>query len=242
MSGRKPENRARIEPAAQVAPDRNVRAQSQPHGLLQHVTELGHVLRIRPFPRLLGGARVVEIPVRDQLEVLIGGDQVVTGRHLKHAVEQRANLMASTFHRLRDRFGIPTRRNAGGEQGFHLGSEIQRLVMEGVEQRLDAETIAGSKDRAVLFIPNDEGKFAAQTMETLRSEILVKVERDFAIRARPQPVTGLLELPLDRLVTVELAVRNDVTAAILARDGLFAGRKVDDAEARVTEARPAVGG
>src|SRR5215472_10444597 len=205
------------------------------------MTELGHVLRLRTRWRVLCHPRVVEIPVRDQLKMPIGRDQVVPGRHLEHAVEQCAHLVTSVFDRLCDGLRIPARRNSGRKQCLHLGSEIQGVVVEGVKQGLDPESVTSSKQRAMVVVPDNEGEFSTQLMQALRSEILVEVERYLAVRACAQPMPGSLELALDRLVAVELAVGDDLTAAVLTRNRLSAGREVNDAEPRVSEPHALVG-
>src|SRR5262249_34729976 len=50
-----------------------------------------------------------------------------------------------------------------------------------------------------------------------------------------QPVAAVLEVALDALEVVELAVRDDAQLPVLVRDRLVAGREVDDAEARVPQ-------
>ena len=55
-------------------------------------------------------------------------------------------------------------------------------------------------------------------------------------------MAGLLQFPLDRLVTVKLAVGYDARKLVFARDGLIPRRKVDDAESRVSERYAPVGG
>ena len=54
--------------------------------------------------------------------------------------------------------------------------------MEGVEQRLDAEAVAGRKDSAVGLIPKHKGEFAAQAVQALRAEVFIEVQSDFAVR------------------------------------------------------------
>src|SRR5262249_41482329 len=180
MLCRKAQHGARVEPAAQVARDRHIRAQAKAHRFVEHMTELGYILSIRTLRCLFRHSRVVEVPVRDQLKVLLGREQVVPGRHLKHTIEQRPNLVTAVLDRLGDRVGIPASGNSSRQQCLHLGSEIQRLVVERVEERLDAKAVTSSKEGAMILIPDDEGKFPTQVMEALRSEILVEVERNLA--------------------------------------------------------------
>src|SRR5437773_6687981 len=55
-------------------------------------------------------------------------------------------------------------------------------------------------------------------------------------------MAGLLELALDRLIGVEFAIDDDPCLFVLAGDRLIAGRKIDDAEAGMSERNPPVGG
>ena len=113
--------------------------------------------------------------------------------------------------------------------------------MEGIEQRLDAKAVASREQSTVICIPEDEGEFTTQLMETLRSEVLVEVKRDLAIRAGAQAMSRPFQAPLRGLIAVELAVDDDLTAAIFTRDGLRAGGEIDDAEPRMSETHPSVG-
>src|SRR5689334_11659854 len=78
-------------------------------------------------------------------------------------------------------------------------------------------------------------------MQTMRAEILVEVKRDLAVGPGAQAMTSLLELALDRFVTIELAIADDRRAIVFAGDRLIAGGEIDDAEARVAQTDPAVG-
>ncbi len=95
--------------------------------------------------------------------------------------------------------------------------------MERVEERLDTEAVASGEEGAVSLIPEDEGELAAQAMKTLGTEILIEVQGDFTIGASAQVMPGLFQFALDGFVAVELAIDDDVNAAIFAGDGLVAG-------------------
>ena len=112
--------------------------------------------------------------------------------------------------------------------------------MQGVEERLDAETIARGEEGAVDFVPEDESELAAQAMEACGAEVFVEMQRDLAVGAGAQAVACALRVPAGWLVTVELAVDDDVRAFVLAGDRLVAGGEIDDAEPRVTESNAAV--
>jgi hypothetical protein len=62
MPGGQSDHRARVESAAQIAPNRNVRAQPQAHGLLERVTNGRDVLGRGELTDIARG-RVVEVPM-----------------------------------------------------------------------------------------------------------------------------------------------------------------------------------
>ena len=67
------------------------------------------------------------------------------------------------------------------------------------------------------------------------AEFLVKVQRDLTVRARPEQMPAPLQVASLALEVIELAVDNDMKPFILVRDRLIAGRKVNDAQPRMTE-------
>src|SRR5690349_23505071 len=66
------------------------------------------------------------------------------------------------------------------------------------------------------------------------------MECDFAVRSRAQPMSRLLELPLDLFVSVELAIHNKMDRSVFIRDRLIARSQINDAEPRMTERNAAV--
>ena len=114
--------------------------------------------------------------------MLFRRNQVVAWRDLEYPIKKRAHLMATKLDRVINGLGIPTGGHSGGKQGLDLRRQIQRLLMEGVEQRLDAEPIAGGEDCPVGVIPKYESKFAAQAVQTLRAEVFIEMESNLAVR------------------------------------------------------------
>lgn len=112
--------------------------------------------------------------------------------------------------------------------------------MKGIEERLDTESIARCEESAIALVPENERELTSQVMQTLAAEILVKVKGDFAIGPRAETVTAGLEIALDALVVVELAVDDDVGAVVLRGDGLVAGHEIYDAEPSVAQSDVAI--
>jgi hypothetical protein len=113
--------------------------------------------------------------------------------------------------------------------------------MPGIEQWLNAEAVPRREDVAARLIPEDEGELAAQVMQTLGTEVLVKVKGNLAVGARAKAVAACFQLALDSLKSVEFAIHDDPRPLILAGNGLVAGRNVDDTQPRVAQAHFPVG-
>ena len=242
MFRREAEDGAGVEAAAEIAADGDIGAKTKPHGFLEDVAKFGGVVGIGALRRGGGGAGVVEVPVLVDLNVLVRGEEEVTGRDLKDTVVESAHLRAAGLGGVGKGVCIPAGRDAGGKERFYFGGEVEGFVMEGVEEGLDAEAVASGEEGAVSLIPEDEGELAAQAMKTLGTEILIEVQGDFTIGASAQVMPGLFQFALDGFVAVELAIDDDVNAAIFAGDGLVAGGEVDDAEAGVAQGDFSVGG
>jgi hypothetical protein len=91
-----------------------------------------------------------------------------------------------------------------------------------IEQRFDSKAVARGKDGAASLVPQHKGELAAQPVQALRTKILIKMQGELAIRARAQSMTGCLELALDRLVAIELAIDHDARVTVFAGDRLIA--------------------
>lgn len=108
--------------------------------------------------------------------------------------------------------------------------------MPCIEERLDSEPVARGKESLLLFIPDDEGKLTAQTVQALWADLFIQMQRDLTICTCTQPVTARFKLQPNLFILVKLAIDDDVRAVVFAGDGLVAGGEIDDAQARVAEA------
>src|SRR5687767_3857908 len=106
-------------------------------------------------------------------------------------------------------FGIPPSWHTCGKECLHFRGDKERLIMPCIEQRFNSETIARGKQSTAFFIPQHKGELASQPVQALHAQVLIKMQRNLAIRVCAQSVTGGLELALDRLVIIELAVDHD---------------------------------
>src|ERR1044071_430922 len=124
-----------------------------------------------------------------QLDVLISRDEVMSGGNLEYPIKKCANRMTAVFDAMIDGLRIPLRRDSSRKERLDLRCQVESVLVEGVKQRLNAETIAGSKNCFGGLIPNYKSEFTAQTVQALRAEVLVKMEGNLAIRSSAQTVT-----------------------------------------------------
>jgi len=97
---------------------------------------------------------------------------IVSRRNLENPVIQGTNLVPATLDRVGDGLGIPTSGQPRRKQSFHFRREIERLLVKGVEQRLNPKPVTRGKHHPIRFIPNHKSKLAPQSMQALSANIL----------------------------------------------------------------------
>src|SRR5215469_2193744 len=122
--------------------------------------------------------------------MLVGGDQMMAGRQLINTVIQSAQLVPAKAHCMIDTLLIPACGHARCKKRLDFGSEVKRVLMPGVEERLDAEPVTRSKETAPLVVPNDQGKLATQFMHTLRPELFPQMKRNLTVGARAKAMAA----------------------------------------------------
>jgi hypothetical protein len=181
------------------------------------------VLGLRSYGWRRVERRVVEIPVAQDLRVAAAGEEIVARRHLTDPGEERAVAVHDAVHLLVDALVIPLCRHARREECLRLRGEVQGVTPARVVEGLDPEAITRGEEQAVRLVPEHEGELAAQVSQAVRALLLVEMEDDLAVRARPQPMATIGERALVALVVVELAVHDDVERLVLVGDRLVAG-------------------
>ena len=163
----------------------------------------------------------------------------MTGRKLLDLVEdrgRRGNVEETQvgIHR-REVNGRPNVRVH--QQGLQLRGEEQHAAgAVSVKERLLAQPIASQQELPPAVIPHGEGEHAAQVVEEPGALLLVEVHDHLCVRPRPKAVPPALELGAQFDEVVDLAVQDNPYRAVFIRDGLLAGREIDD---RQTPARQA---
>ena len=82
---------------------------------------------------------------------------------------------------------------AVGEQRLEFGAEEEGAVVEqGVEQRLDAEAVAGEEKRFAVAVPEGKGEHAAETVDAFFAPGFPGVDDDFGVAAGVEGVAERL--------------------------------------------------
>jgi hypothetical protein len=105
--------------------------------------------------------------------VLVGHQHEMPGRDLENALIQRSQLRRAEREVVVDRLFVPPCRHSGGKQRLDLRGQVERVVMPGVEQRLDSEAIARGEEPAAVFVPQQQRKLTAQVLQAVHAEVLV---------------------------------------------------------------------
>src|SRR6185437_16514666 len=183
MPGGETENGTGVKPAREIASDWYVGAETKTNRLFEHVTEFRRVVGVGAR-RDFVGARIVKVPVLIELNVLVCGEEIVSGWNLEDAVIESSALITAHLHGVRHGGLVPARGDTGGEESLDLRCEVEGVVVEGVEERLDAEAIARGEEGAIAMVPEDQGELAAQLVKAFGAEVFVEVKGDLAVGAR----------------------------------------------------------
>jgi hypothetical protein len=151
----------------------------------------------------------------------------VVDRESEQAVAQRERVEAAIEACHRDQ-----------RSGFRGEADAARV--ERVVERLDAERVAGQHQPAPPRVPQGEREHPAQALHEGRGRLLVEVEQDLAVAAGAQPMTAATQPRRLFRCVVDVAVAHGPQAAILVGQRLATAGLVDQRQAPVAEAQPAV--
>ena len=174
-----------------------------------------------------------------ELEATLFADQgVMAGGQLLDVLKSGARRQAGpTGKDLIERQWIESegyRRVRG--QGLDFRSEDEHAIANGVEERTNAHAIAGQKQLALMGVPDGDAELTIETTQAGRAFLFVVVQHDLGVAMRLEAVAAGEEFFAQFGVVEDLTVVNDPVAAVLSRDRLLAGGKIDDAQAGVAEA------
>ena len=205
---------------------------------------LGQLVAQPIGPVLLGRAPVVivargehRLPVLADVDASLAPGQRVPGRQAADAGDNRARRDdASVRKKLAQRLEIGMRLDrARREDRLLLRPEKKAVGGNRIVQGLDAQPVAREHQPPPLRIPQRQAEHAAQMRNEIETVLLVQMHDHLDVRCRRKAVPCGDE-PLAQLdMVVDLAVADDADRAVLVRDRLVAGLKVDDAQAAETE-------
>ncbi len=118
-----------------------------------------------------------------------------------------------------------------------LAREREPCACAAVVERLDPEAVARGEQRSPFRVPDCERPHAVEPLDAARSPFAVAGEQDLRVGLRPEDVTFAAKLLAKLEVVVDLAVEDQLVAAVVARERLEARvGEVDDREPEVAEA------
>src|SRR5215469_5782640 len=115
MSCRQSQDRTRVQSAAEITAHRHICAQTNPYRLFERCPQLGGVIGIGTLKRGRVDRGIVEVPIPMELNMLLGGDQVMSRWNLVNPVKQGAHRMSAKFDGVIDRLRVPAGRDSGGK-------------------------------------------------------------------------------------------------------------------------------
>jgi hypothetical protein len=114
--------------------------------------------------------------------------------------------------------------------------------MNRAEQRLDPEPIAGEEHPVPGTVQDGKGEHAAQAGGHGRTLLLVEVHQHLGVGAAAEGVAPAPKLRSQLRMVIDLAVENDLDAAILVRHRLRTGRRqVQQGEPAMNQLAPGIG-
>src|SRR5205823_8337488 len=127
-------------------------------------------------------------------------------------------------------------RHPGGEERLDLRCEAEPPgAHAAVEERLDAQPVAGEHETLDAAIPDREREHSVQPGHRVGPVLLVEVDDRLAVARRAEPMATRLEGRTELAIVVDLAVAHDPHGACLVLERLRAALHVDDGEPAMPE-------
>jgi hypothetical protein len=117
------------------------------------------------------------------------------------------------------------------QEGAEFRTEDELPVDFGVEQRLFSDPVPRQKELLGAFVPDGEGKHAAQVLGAVSAILVVGVDDGFGVAVGVESVTQLFEFFTQLEIVIDLAVEDYPGTPIEVVDGLLTALEVDNCEA-----------
>ena len=182
---------ARVDPAAQERPERDVGDEPAPDG----VPEVFQQLRRRVGLRQRALGPVVEPPVPLEAHLAVFHQEVVRRRHPPDAGERRPGRRHVVVREVVGQRGQVRPRLEGGvgQEGFRLGGEDDPVAVEPVVQRLLARPVAREQEPAPAAVPEREREHAAEARQAVDAVRGVGRQQHLGVGLRAEPVPARFE-------------------------------------------------
>ena len=227
VAGGQGADRGRVDAAGEQRAQRRVAVEMGGHGLLQRRADASLAAAARA-----GVRREAWPPEADVLRIGAGAhDQRVPRLERPDPGTDRLGRRDVAEREIAAQ-GLGVEVLAGRGQRLALRREAQLLAQARVEERLDAEAVAGQQQRARAAVPGGEGEHPPQPREHLRAVAAEELEQHLGVAGSAQLEAVGLELGAQLAVVVDLAVEDDPAGAVVRRHRLVARRRgVDDRQA-----------
>ena len=238
LPGRDRSDRRRVETAAEIGADLDVRTQPDADRIGEQLLDLVDELVLVRFD----GREVDVPPARLRPGAVRPEHDVVRRRQLTDPDERRAVRQG----RPRDeRVGDPDRvelaRRCGvAEQRLGLGREADVAVVLREEERTHAEAVARQQRLARLPVPDRDREVSVEALEAADAPLRVGLRDHLGVGGGREPASEPFQLGAQFDVVVDLAVLHHPVARALVAQRLVAALEVDDREARVGHAEAPV--
>ncbi|OPY92695.1 MAG: hypothetical protein A4E73_00872 [Syntrophaceae bacterium PtaU1.Bin231] len=120
-----------------------------------------------------------------------------------------------------------------GQEGLDFRGEAENVVCDGEVERLDSETVPGTEDRPVLFVPNGEGEHAPEMVDAVLSPLAIGKENDLRVGIADERFLAEFLSQLD--IVIDLAIVDDPVAGPVGHGLGSGGREINDAQPPMAE-------
>jgi hypothetical protein len=147
-----------------------------------------------------------------------------------HARPKREDLLQS------NRIEFPGDRRIGREDRFDLAGEVHPSAVLADVERPHAKRIAGEHQRLALTVPQRDRPLTIEPAECTRAPLFVRVDDDFRVTARPEPMAATLQLLAQFEIVEDLAIETDPQRIGFVGQRLLTGEQIDDRQPRMPKA------
>src|SRR5215471_314146 len=122
------------------------------------------------------------------------------------------------------------------ENRLELRCKNEISILNGIKQRLLADSVSRQHQSLRSIVPKGEGKHSAQSFWGITSVLLVRVNNDFCIAVCIEGMTESFQFSPQFLVIVDFSVEHDPYCSIFVMNGLIPGDEINHCQASNSEA------